>query len=176
MSSVQFGSALRFAAFFSLPLFLACPRRLARRIVPFLRSRRDKMTVPTTDQHQRLTTVILSPTQTRIIYGTVGFGPSLSGHCGVADKPIAIPYRNNYFSSNGVLTSMKVGAQPSDATMTVFNTMSPGTSPPAPADTNQGKQFEVDHLLEMQNIHGAFSVLSKPCVSLAMITTSTMRN
>lgn len=162
MSSVPFCSALQFAASFSLPLFLACPRRLAHRIVPFLRSRRDKMTVPTTDQHQRLTTVILSPTQTRIIYGAVGFGPSLSGHCGVADKPIAIPYRNNYFSSNGVLTSMKVGAQPSDATMTVFTTISPGTSPPAPADTNQGNQFEVDHLLEMQNIHGAFSVLSKP--------------
>lgn len=57
---------------------------------------------------------------------------------------------------------MKVGARPSDATMTVFTTISPGTNPPAPADTNQGSQFEVDHLLEMQNIHGAFSVLSKP--------------
>lgn len=106
--------------------------------------------------------MILSPTQTRIISGMVGIGTRYSGHCDVADEPIAIPYRNNYFSSNGVLTSMHVGAKPSDATMTVFTTISPGTSPPAPADTNQGKQFEVDHLLEMQNIHGAFSILSKP--------------
>ncbi|KAL8715364.1 MAG: hypothetical protein Q9220_000697 [cf. Caloplaca sp. 1 TL-2023] len=37
-----------------------------------------------------------------------------------------------------------------------------GSKPPPPADTNQGANFQVDHFLEMQNIHGAFSVLAKP--------------
>ena len=77
-------------------------------------------------------------------------------------KSPAVPYRDNYFKENGALTSMKVGAKPSDATMTVFTTVLPGTKPPAPIDTNQGTQFEVDHLLEMQNIHGAFTVLARP--------------
>ena len=74
----------------------------------------------------------------------------------------AVSYRKNYFNDNGALTSMSVGAQPSDATMTVFTTISPGSSIPAPADPSQGNQFEVDHLMEMQNFHGAFSVQQKP--------------
>ncbi|KAL8953679.1 MAG: hypothetical protein Q9222_000463 [Ikaeria aurantiellina] len=73
-----------------------------------------------------------------------------------------IPYRDNYFRDNRVLTSMKVGAKPSDAAMTIFTTLASGSKPPPPADTNQGANFQVDHFLEMQNIHGAFNVLAKP--------------
>lgn len=76
--------------------------------------------------------------------------------------PPAVSYRKNYFNDNGVLTSMKVGASPADATMTIFSTISPGSPIPTPADPSQGNQFEVDHLLEMQNFHGAFSVNQKP--------------
>lgn len=57
---------------------------------------------------------------------------------------------------------MSVGAQPSDAAMTIFTTLTVGEAVPKPEDTNQGRQFEIDHLLEMQNIHGAFAVMSKP--------------
>lgn len=77
-------------------------------------------------------------------------------------KLSAIPYRSNYLSDNGALTSMKVGAKPSDATMTVFTTIKNGNALPSPSDTNQGSGFQIDHLLEMQNIHGAFNILSKP--------------
>ena len=77
-------------------------------------------------------------------------------------KLLAVSYRSIYLRDNGALTSMSVGASPTDATMAVFTTLSSGEPIPTPKDTNQGKQFEIDHLLEMQNLHGAFSVLNKP--------------
>lgn len=119
--------------------------------------------IPTTDRHPRLQTAILNPMQIQIIFETVSLAQRLD--ISIADAHInllAVNYRKNYFADNGVLTSMQVGANPAAATMTIFTTISPGSPIPAPVDPSQGSQFEVDHLLEMQNFHGAFSVAQKP--------------
>lgn len=111
---------------------------------------------------QRLQMEIQNPTQIQTTSEMVGTALSVDLGWILLIRRTAVNYRDNYFRENRALTSMKVGAQPSDATMTVFTTLSSGESVPKPADPSQGSQFEVDHLLEMQNIHGAFSVMNKP--------------
>ncbi|KAI4094910.1 MAG: hypothetical protein Q9206_004671 [Seirophora lacunosa] len=77
------------------------------------------------------------------------------------------------FSAQKTVTysAVSTGAAPSDATLVGTVTRSPGSnaagSPPDAKE--QGKQFVVDHIVELQFVVGAFSIQSRPYVKSKML-------
>lgn len=81
--------------------------------------------------------------------------------------PSAIDYAS-VFSAQATATysAVSTGASPSDAVLASVTAVSPGTgavgSPPDPKE--QGDVYNVDHILELQFVVGAFQVNSRPYV------------
>lgn len=76
---------------------------------------------------------------------------------------IAVDYASLYYAQNpATLTAIATGAADTDASFVPTATVTPGQNAGSPPDATQGAKYQVDHIVELQFLVGAFSVNARP--------------
>ncbi len=75
----------------------------------------------------------------------------------------AVDYTSVYYAQDpATLTAIATGAADTDASFVSTSTVKPGQNAGSPPDSTQGATYQVDHIVELQFLVGAFSVNARP--------------